>query len=674
MQSYSVAVDAPFSQRLTYLGPEGAEDFFILQRGQRVKVPLGKANRLVDAVILGREQYTGEASLKNIAELDAEMPILPEAYLQWAEWLARYYFYPIGQVLKNFFPPLKKTGRGQRKKSPLPNSSKISPHPLNPIQSEIVERIQSHNGFATHLLHGVTGSGKTEVYLEEFERVVEQGGQALFLLPEISLTPQLLRRFTERFGDRLAVIHSQLTEREKTNQWWSMVEAKKQILLGARSALFCPLPKLSLIVVDEEHEGSYKQEEKLKYNARDAAIYLAKLHDIPIVLGSATPSLESYHNACSAKFFLHRMPDRVSARPLPEIRVVDLRQENAERKQSSEVDDLPAWMSRELDFELRNRLERGEQAALFLNRRGISQNLVCNHCGATKECPNCAISLSLHAKSHLLCHYCDYHEQKKDICEVCGQGEMQALGLGTERIEEDLKKLYPRARLARADRDEIQSREDMEDLIEGLEREEIDILIGTQMIAKGLDFPKLSLVALVLADIGFNLPDFRSAERSFQLITQVSGRAGRHEIPGLVLLQTYNPEHSSIQFAIKNDFEGFAEQELAERRELGYPPFGRLASLRLQGLDLYKVEAAAKELAARARYLQDKFPAFADLRVLGPSPAPLFKLRSKFRYHLMLKSPQAGPLQNFCVALTNKTDWLPAGVQLLIDIDPIQML
>lgn len=672
MKTYSVAVDAPIFDTLSYLPPQGDEEFFDVKRGSRVKVPLGRGGRKVDGVVLGNQEITdSKFKLKEIAELNPEYDGLPENYIKWCQWLADYYRYPIGQVFDGLFPKLKKLGKA-RKKSPIPEVDSVEPHQLNEVQKKIVQDISAMEGFQSHLLFGVTGSGKTEVYLELFEKVVAEGKQALFLLPEISLTPQLLRRFAERLGDKLAVLHSQLTDRERTNQWWEMVDGKKNILLGARSALFCPLPHLDLIVIDEEHEASYKQEEKLKYHARDAAIMLANISKVPIVLGSATPSMESWQNAMSGKFHLHKMLERVSGRDLPEVRIVDMREEQSRKEDQNS--DLPFWMSADLYTNLKDRLEKKQQSALFLNRRGISQSVVCHDCGFVKECPNCAISLSLHAKSHLLCHYCDYHEQIPDTCPQCGEGEMLPVGLGTEKMEEDLRKLFPNAILARADRDEIASREDMEDLIEAMENSSIDILIGTQMIAKGLDFPKLSLVSLVLADIGFNIPDFRASERSFQLITQVSGRAGRHEIPGLVLIQTYNPEHPALAYAKTADFSGFADHELPTREELSYPPFGKLASIRLQGLDLYKVEHAAKELASRALFLQSNYNEYSNIRILGPTPAPLFKLRSKFRYHIMIKCDSPALLKHFCNTLLKKTDWLPSAVQLTTDIDPIQLM
>jgi primosomal protein N' (replication factor Y) len=334
------------------------------------------------------------------------------------------------------------------------------------------------------------------------------------------------------------------------------------ILVGARSALFCPLPNLGLIVVDEEHEPSFKQEEKLKYNGRDSAIMLGKMVKCPVLLGSATPSLESWAHAQTGRYHLHTLTRRVADRSLPQLTMIDLR---AEEKKNT---DLPTWMTDRLHAELVQTYESGKQSALFLNRRGVAPLVLCESCGFVHECPNCDISLTLHQHSHLICHYCDYHENFKESCPSCKEGEMKAVGLGTEQIEKDLKRLFPQATVARADRDEVQNRHDLEELIRAMESGETDFLVGTQMIAKGLDFPNLQMVGLVLADIGFNIPDFLSPERSFQLITQVSGRAGRHvkpgEEPGQVLIQTYNPDHPSLVAAMKGDFASFAAETMRQ--------------------------------------------------------------------------------------------------------------
>jgi primosomal protein N' (replication factor Y) len=465
-----------------------------------------------------------------------------------------------------------------------------TPPVMTEEQHASFESISKFKTFSSHLVFGVTGSGKTEIYLRLLEKVLEEGKTGIVLVPEISLTPQLIQRFSRRFGDKIAALHSQLTDRERTTQWWDIIEGRKRILVGARSALFCPIQNLGLIIVDEEHEPSYKQDEKLKYNGRDAAVMLAKQADCPIVLGSATPSLETWKNAVEKKYHLHTLKNRVANRSLPDMLVVDLREEKAseeaQKLKEEKYSHLPFWMSPLLFEKMRSTLDDGYQAALFLNRRGVAQMVLCPACGHTRECPNCDINLTLHHHTHLVCHYCDYHESLKNKCPDCSEGHLEAMGLGTELLENDLAKLFPDKKIARADRDEIQTRTDLEDLILGMEEGTIDILVGTQMIAKGLDFPKLKLVGLVLADVGFNLPDFRATERSFQLITQMSGRSGRHvkpgESPGTVVIQTYNPEHESLVFAQKHDFEGFAQQELNNRSALSYPPVGKLLGFRLQ--------------------------------------------------------------------------------------------
>jgi primosomal protein N' (replication factor Y) len=547
---------------------------------------------------------------------------------------------------------------------------------LTAEQTEVIRAVSDKEGFGTHLVHGVTGSGKTEIYMHLLEEVVRQGRQGIVLVPEISLTPQLIDRFTRRLGNAVAVIHSHLTPREKTNQWWAMLEGKKQILIGARSALFCPLPALGMIVVDEEHESSFKQDEKLKYHARDAAVMLGKFSNCPVILGSATPSLESWQNAQSGRYHLHQLKLRVADRKLPQIDVIDLREVRDVRRQAGGISDLPFWMTKQLHEAITETLERNEQSALFLNRRGVAQAVVCPDCGHVPECPNCAVKLTLHGKSHLLCHYCDYHLTMTEHCTECPDGEPKPMGLGTEMIENDLARIFPGARVARMDRDEINTREDLERVIKSVEDREIDILVGTQMIAKGLDFPGLTLVGLVLADVAFNLPDFRASERSFQLLTQVAGRSGRHldEGAGRVIIQTYNPDHPSIQFTCAHDYEGFAKYESSFREALGYPPFGRLASFRVQGLDLDKVTAVARGLRSRATALQTRSDRFAKIEILGPAQAPLAKLRNNHRWQLLIKGPDATSLGTFCRTLNDHLDWLPPAVKVSLDIDAVHLL
>jgi len=673
---WRVAVDAPLPEALTYSFSEP------LQRGQLVNVPLGR--RKVKGLVMGPADKVPDFEIKNIDSIDEEYAPLPEPFTKWLEWLAQYYIHPLGQVVQSAFPPLKKTDKQRASKRPpvVPQLESDSALDLTDEQRQCVESISQHADFSTHLIFGVTGSGKTEIYLRLLDNVLKEGKRGLVLVPEISLTPQLIQRFARRFGDKIAALHSQLTDRERTNQWWDIVEGRKSILIGARSALFCPIPDLGLIIVDEEHEPSFKQDEKLKYNGRDAAVMMGKLVNCPVVLGSATPSLESWKNAVDGKYHLHTLRRRVANRSLPEIEVIDLRHQKSDddekKKAIEKYSHLPFWMSPALYERMHEVLDRGDQAALFLNRRGIAQMVVCPACGHTRECPNCDISLTLHAHSHLICHYCDYHENFKSKCPDCAEGELQAIGLGTELLETDLARLFPNKKIARADRDEIQGRADLEELITNMESGEIDILVGTQMIAKGLDFPKLKLVGLVLADVGFNLPDFRATERSFQLITQMSGRSGRHvkegESPGLVIIQTFNTEHDSITFAKNHDFEGFAQHELNIRSQLHYPPVGRLVSFRIQGTHLGRVEETAGLLARRAHALKAQFPQYQSIEILGPAEAPLSKLRGQFRFHLLVKSAQAAAANPFSRQLLGDQEWVPSGIKILIDIDPMSLL
>ncbi len=666
---WSVAVDAPLFEPLTYSVSD--ELAGLLKRGQMVDVPLGK--RSVKGTLLGKTSIQPEFKIKAIQKIDTEYSALPEHFLKWLEWIASYYIHPIGSVTTLAYPPLLKTEK-QRKSSRAPVvpklESTVAPN-LTEEQQSVLKSILSSKGFATHLLFGVTGSGKTEVYLQCLEEVLKSGKTGLVLVPEISLTPQLVHRFAQRFGDQIAVLHSQLTDRERTNQWWEIIEGRKKILIGARSALFCPIENLGIVIVDEEHEPSFKQDEKLKYHGRDCAVMLGKFSNCPVILGSATPSLESWKNAIDGKYQLHKMIHRVESRALPTVEVVDLRKQ-------PKTTDLPFWLSLPLYQAIQESLDKNEQVALFLNRRGVAQLVLCPACGYTHECPNCDITLTLHGQTHLVCHYCDYHEDLKASCPSCKEGEVKPVGLGTELVETDIQRLFPDARLARADRDEIQNRQELEELIRNMESGEIDILIGTQMIAKGLDFPKLNLVGLCLADVGFNLPDFRATERSFQLITQVSGRAGRHvkpgEAPGKVIVQTFNCEHPSLTFAQTHDFESFASYELQQRNPLLYPPFGKLTSFRIQGTQNGRVQEATSLLARRCHLLKDKTAHYSSVEILGPAEAPIAKLRGQFRYHLLLKSDQHRILNSFCHQVLGDQKWLPAGVRITVDVDPIHLL
>jgi primosomal protein N' (replication factor Y) (superfamily II helicase) len=625
---WSVAVNAPLAGPLTY-----ASDL-PLSTGQSVKVPFGPSNRLISALVIDEVKDSGskDFKVKQISEVDEERVPLSSEYLKWLQWISQYYVYPLGQVQQLVYPPLKKQGRGSRKHSVIPDVPPIQPPALTQEQLEAVAQIQL-NTYQTHLLHGVTGSGKTEIYIEVIAKVIAQGQTALILVPEISLTPQLIRRFAERFPDQIAVIHSHLTDREKTDQWWLAVQKEKPILIGARSALFCPQPKLGVIVVDEEHETSFKQEEKLKYNARDLAVVKGQIMGCPVILGSATPSLETWHNATVGKFNKISVLNRITSQGLPNVTIVNPRYDR------NDGSDRPHWLSNTLYEKLKQNYELGHQSALFLNRRGVAPSVQCYSCGFIYSCPNCDISLTLHGQHHLVCHYCDYHEKMELSCPDCKEGEPKAYGLGTETVERDLATLFPDANILRADRDEIANRQAIEEMIHKMEHEDVHFLVGTQMIAKGLDFKNLSLVGIVLADIAFNIPDFRANERCFQLCTQVSGRAGRHQTKGEVVIQTYKEDHPSLVHVAAANYTDFVNQELEHRQAFSYPPFSRLAAIRLSAIHKQDVIREGEQLKVFLDQLKNKFSNLSGSQVLGPTPAPLARIKNRHRYHILIKAP-----------------------------------
>jgi primosomal protein N' (replication factor Y) len=688
MNFWKVAVDAPLSELLTYSDESlSVEDQALIRRGLVVFVPL--KSRQTQGIVVGSGVPGEGYKIKSISQINKELnyrelPIIDEASLKWLEWISQYYIYPLGEIVATSFPPLKKSlkERKSKKKPVIASVEPSQPPTLTEEQEQVIKDIKTKSGFSTHYIFGVTGSGKTEIYLNLLADTLEKGKAGILIVPEISLTPQLTERVSARFGNQVAVLHSQLTEREKTNQWWDVVTGARRILVGARSALFCPVPELGLIVVDEEHEASFKQDEKLKYHARDAAIMLAHFKNCPILLGSATPSLECWLNIKNKKFNFHKLSKRVEDRRLPELAIVDLKKEREFRKDPKNltplIRSLPDWLSFSLYEKIQETLDKKEQVALFLNRRGFANSVLCPLCAFVKECPNCDISLTLHGKKHLVCHYCDYQEFFKEECPSCKEGLLKPLGMGTEQIELEIERLFPFARIARADRDEITSREDMERLIHAMENHEIDILIGTQMIAKGLDFPKLTAVGIIMADIGIHMPDFRASERGFQLITQVSGRAGRHlnkdEGAGQVIIQTMNPQHSCIQMALKADYEAFADFELQSRMELGYPPYGRLLLLRIQGRDLDKVRTTCRGALIRCEYLKEKVESYSDIVVLGPAEAPLSRIKNLYRFHLIFKGVSPSKLNSFCRQVLGTEDWVDTGVRLIPDVDPQNLL
>ncbi len=523
------------------------------------------------------------------------------------------------------------------------------------------------------LLHGVTGSGKTEVYLQAIAVALERGLGAIVLVPEISLTPQTVERFKARFssgpkGTLVAVLHSHLSAGERHDEWHKIRQGRARIVIGARSAVFAPVDRLGLIVVDEEHEHSYKQEEAPRYHARDVAVVRGAKERAVVVLGSATPSMESYYNAKRGKYSLLEMPSRATDQKLPVVRVVDLRVDSRRGEKGT-----PGVFSEPLKDGIHRRLEKGEQTILFLNRRGYSSSLQCPKCGYVAGCPNCSVSLTYHrALQRLMCHVCGHSAAAPVRCpqDGCGDGAIRYAGLVTERVEETLVKLFPKARVARMDRDTLQKKEDYRRILTEFRTGRIDILVGTQMIAKGLHFPNVTLVGVLYADLSLHVPDFRAGERTFQLLTQVSGRAGRGDVEGEVFVQSFTPFHPAIQFARRHDYAGFFEAEVEFREQLKYPPFSRIALLTLKGRNEDKVKLSAEHLR---KQLDLRVGSWPGLVLAGPAPAPLVKAETFYRYQIMIRCRAMSRMSRALAELEAALK-LPEDVHLVIDIDPVNLV
>jgi len=725
MDAVSVAVAAPLDRLLSYRVPDPLRTR--VRIGSRVRVPLGR--RQAVGFVMAAADATADG-LKPLLELLDEQPLFHADHAEFYRRAARYYAYPIGEAVRTALP----AGLAGRGSPPAVLSERIyrltanQQQPAGARQQELLAFVAAHEpvslsrlreqfpaphavlqrlvelellaveeverrrdpfagsavainrsvsltaaqqqaldqlaaalaggGFAPFLLHGVTGSGKTEVYLRAIADCLARGRQALLMVPEIALTPQLVGRFRSWFQDRavrLAVLHSGLSDGERYDAWRSVAEGEIDVVIGARSAIFAPLPAPGLIVVDEEHDSSYKQSEGFRYNARDLALLRGQMTGAVVLLGSATPALTSYRRAREGQMTCLELPERAGHHPLPSVQLVD-------RSRTEES------LSPELQAALAETLAAGEQALLLLNRRGYAPFLLCHDCGATCHCPNCAITLTFsQLERRLRCHYCDYHQRPPETCERCGEPRVMPEGAGTERLEEELVRLFPEARIARMDRDTTTRKGAHARIVAQMAAGEIDILVGTQMIAKGHDFPRVTLVGVINADSALNFPDFRSAERVFSLFSQVAGRAGRGEQPGRVLVQTFDPEHYALDFVARHDYHGFAELELGQRQALAYPPYGHLVNLVMAGNDVDKVAAAARQLAAalagRSR----------GVELLGPAPCLLPKLRGKSRLQLLLKAAERPALRPLVDWLAGGGVPMPAGVNLTIDVDPLDM-
>ena len=550
---------------------------------------------------------------------------------------------------------------------PLPEQAALTLNGDQHAAHAAIDQAVQAGGFHAFLLHGVTGSGKTEIYLRAIEQCVQQGKQAIVLVPEISLTPQTIQRFRGRFTE-VAVLHSHLGDAERGGQWRRVASGEAQVIVGARSAVFAPARKLGLIVIDEEHESSFKQDTTPRYHARDVAVMRARLEDVPIVLGSATPSLESWHNAQEGRYTLLSLPCRVLDRPLPAVALIDLRHEREHSNFGA--------ISPPLERAMRDALRAGGQVMLLLNRRGYSTHVHCPVCGHVETCKFCDLALTHHRQRDvLLCHYCGFEKEPANLCPKCAQPSIRYQGLGTEKLEIEIESKFPGHVVRRMDSDTMKKPGSHAQVLSAFRHGLFHILLGTQMIAKGLDFPNVTLVGVVNADIGLHVPDFRSAERTFQLLAQVAGRTGRGERGGKVLVQTFNPEQPCIALAAKHDFLTFVAGESAQRKAHKYPPYQRLARLIVRSREVETGAAFADTLAGAFRTALEKLPAngAGQVRILGPAEAPVFKLKNYYRYHFQLQSGSSALLHQVLRAVI-PTARTPDNVEFTLDVDPHNML
>ncbi len=804
-----VAVALPVFHTFTYVVPEIFKDH--AAAGRRVLVPFGR--RRVTGYIFGLSRNSDQKELKPILDIFDEQPLFPPGMVPFFKWIADYYKYPIGEVVKNALPgglnvydysliTLTEKGRRAHKSEKLsPVAKKVlkqleagpcrlsklyknidqkipaallynfeqsgwiarkwelkgattkarlerfirlgdtslpvdrlsKPRQkiiellksekemavnkvkavvptaaalIKPLESSgyltiehkrvyrdpfgesikpdiapILNREQQHavshvckylnEGYHPFLLKGVTGSGKTEVYMQVAAEVLKKGRLVLVLVPEIALITQIERRFRARFGECVCVLHSGLSAGERYDQWTRILLGEATVAIGARSAIFAPFSNLGVIIVDEEHDASYKQEGKLRYNARDLAVVRAKQNECIVILGSATPSIQSYYNVATNKFAELTLSKRVEARLLPEIRIVDLRQTRDSRG-------IQRFITPELQLAMKETLERGEQVLLFLNRRGYASFPVCGACGEAMCCKYCDITLTLHQRSNAYrCHYCGYSRAATSSCDICGSTKIKHLGLGTEKLEDSLTSLFKKARVARMDRDTTRRKGSIIKILKGVKNNSIDILVGTQMVAKGHDFPNITLVGIICADLSLSFPDFRAGERTFQLLAQVAGRAGRGDRPGRVILQTYNPEHFCISAARSQDFNSFYQQEIIFRQALAYPPFTRMIQLKIAGKDPQKTEKHANLVGDHCRKLKSIHSAhYQSVQIMGPIEASLTRIAGRYRWQILLKGSNTGALHQFINQLRTEchSDFSHRRIQVAIDVDPVFLM
>lgn len=689
LNSEAIEIDRPF----TYKVPLDMEEK--VKVGQIVKVPFGVRSKPVEGFILdlkAEEEMKVSFKMKSILSVENEEPVITEDDLKLINFLREEYLckyidairllIPVGilkgaksksrnvivfindnlEKIKNKDGYIEiidfiKRNTGKYTKTELSKEHGFSIYKLNKLmehgliksEEEIVFRYNTREynkdvqknltveqSMAIKeieeseenliLLKGVTGSGKTEVYMRIVEKTLEEGKSAIVLVPEIALTPQMIERFKGRFGSNVALFHSKLSDGERFDEWYRVKEGKASLIIGARSAIFLPAKNLGLIIIDEEHENTYKSDQNPKYQTKEVAEYIAKLKGCKVILGSATPTIESYYRAISGEMKLVELNHRVDNKPMPKMMLVDMREELRSGNKS--------LFSRRLYASMKEKLEKGEQIILFLNRRGFSTFVSCRSCGYVFHCEDCDISMTYHKNGFLVCHYCGKTKKQPNLCPKCGSKYVKFFGAGTERVEEEVRRYFKNARILRMDVDTTRAKDSHEKIYNAFKAREADILIGTQMVSKGLDFPNVTLVGILAADMSLNLPDYRAAERSFQIITQVAGRAGRGDKEGEVIVQTYTPEHYSLQYAKKYDYENFYEKEFTIRAMMGYPPFGRILLINGSGKN---EDELRKQMIYLGEKVKEKAEEFGGLEVLGPTPCIIYRIKENYRWQIIIK-------------------------------------
>lgn len=723
LNSEAIEIDRPF----TYKVPLDMEEK--VKVGQIVKVPFGVRSKPVEGFILdlkAEEEMKVSFKMKNILSVENEEPIITEDDLKLINFLREEYLckyidairllIPVGilkgaksksrnvivfindnlEKIKNKDGYIEiidfiKRNTGKYTKTELSKEHGFSIYKLNKLmehgliksEEEIVFRYNTREynkdvqknltveqSMAIKeieeseenliLLKGVTGSGKTEVYMRIVEKTLEEGKSAIVLVPEIALTPQMIERFKGRFGSNVALFHSKLSDGERFDEWYRVKEGKASLIIGARSAIFLPAKNLGLIIIDEEHENTYKSDQNPKYQTKEVAEYIAKLKGCKVILGSATPTIESYYRAISGEMKLVELNHRVDNKPMPKMMLVDMREELRSGNKS--------LFSRRLYASMKEKLEKGEQIILFLNRRGFSTFVSCRSCGYVFHCEDCDISMTYHKNGFLVCHYCGKTKKQPNLCPKCGSKYVKFFGAGTERVEEEVRRYFKNARILRMDVDTTRAKDSHEKIYNAFKAREADILIGTQMVSKGLDFPNVTLVGILAADMSLNLPDYRAAERSFQIITQVAGRAGRGDKEGEVIVQTYTPEHYSLQYAKKYDYENFYEKEFTIRAMMGYPPFGRILLINGSGKN---EDELRKQMIYLGEKVKEKAEEFGGLEVLGPTPCIIYRIKENYRWQIIVKGEFSSKFsKSIKDILYDKANNVYNDIRVSMDINP----